>query len=77
MSDHYRITDMSPDEAPHGVTTVGLLRPVLWAVLLITAAANVIASTLGLDAWIASGFGLITLVAITALVVHHYRHRQP
>ncbi|MFD6753628.1 MULTISPECIES: hypothetical protein [Micromonospora] len=52
-----------------------LLRPVLWLLLILSAAANITMSVVGAYA-IGSGFGLITVACAVALVVHHYRHRR-
>ncbi|MEU4162489.1 hypothetical protein [Actinoplanes sp. NPDC026670] len=51
------------------------LRPALWALLIISLAANGIASSLGVDVLVASGFGLATLACAAALAVQHYRSR--
>ncbi|WP_233579350.1 MULTISPECIES: hypothetical protein [Micromonospora] len=52
-----------------------LLRPVLWLLLILSAAANITMSVIGAYL-IGSGFGLITVACTVALVVHHYRHRR-
>jgi hypothetical protein len=52
----------------------GLLRPVLWLVLVVSAAANTASSTADLTPLVGVGFGVVTLACVVALVVHHYRH---
>lgn len=54
----------------------GMLRPVLWLVLILSAAANAAASAAGANALASVGFGLITLGCAAALVVHHYRRQR-
>jgi hypothetical protein len=56
-------------------TRRGMLRPLLWAVLVVSAAANATSSTVGAHPIVGVGFGLITLACAAVLVVHHYRHR--
>ena len=53
----------------------GLLRPLLWVVLVLSAAANAVASSIGANVVIGAAFGVVTLASATALVVHHYRNR--
>jgi len=48
----------------------------LWLVLVVSLAANVVSSAIGLNVFIGSGFGLVALASGVALVVHHYRHRR-
>ena len=57
-------------------TPGGVLRPVLWLLLIVSAAANATVSAAGANVLAGIGFGLITLACATALVVHHYRHRE-
>lgn len=77
MPDPYRIPPSSPpttlDERSGGK---GLLRPVLWLVLIVSAAANGVASTVGSHTLVGIGFGLVTLACVAALIVHHYLHRR-
>jgi Flp pilus assembly protein TadB len=77
VADPYRI---SPAPEPPRTTASsgyrGLLRPVLWLVLIASAAANGISSTIGLRPLVGIGFGLVTLACTAALVVHHYRYRR-
>lgn len=52
------------------------VRPVLWVLLVILLSANVITQTINLPVIVSGAFGLAALVAITGLVVHHYKHRR-
>lgn len=52
-------------------------RPVLWVLLVISAAANIVTSTSNLNVLIGIGFGLLTLAFGGALVLHHHRNRRP
>lgn len=75
MADPYRISD--PPPAPEREDSGGgLLRPVLWLVLVVSAAANATVSAAGANVLAGIGFGVITLACAAALVVHHYRHRR-
>jgi hypothetical protein len=51
------------------------LRPALWALLIVSLAANGITSSLGVNVFVGAGFGLATLACATALAVQHYRSR--
>jgi hypothetical protein len=75
MTDIYRITDV-PDSPPTATARKGALRPVLWLLLVISAAGNVVTSTAGLGVLVSSAFGLATLGLGTALAVHHYSNRR-
>jgi hypothetical protein len=70
MTDPYRF---SPTEHRGGRT---LLRPILWLLLVVSAAANAVASASGLTPLVGIGFGMVTLACVAALTVHHYRHRR-
>ncbi|MGW0431501.1 hypothetical protein ACWDV4_02965 [Micromonospora sp. NPDC003197] len=52
------------------------MRPLLWLVLVVSVAANVVSSAIGVNVFIGSGFGLIALASGVSLVVHHYRQRR-
>jgi hypothetical protein len=75
MADPYRIAEETPSSRPDDSGS-GLLRPVLWLLLIVSAAANGLSSAIGLHALVGIGFGLITLACIAVLVVHHYRNRN-
>ena len=51
-------------------------RLVLWFLLAISAVANVVTSTSGLNPLVGIGFGLLTLAFGGSLVAHHYRRRR-
>ncbi|GLZ58412.1 hypothetical protein [Micromonospora sp. NBRC 107095] len=72
MTDPYRITE-APVAAPK--KSGGPLRPLLWLVLFVSAAANVVLSTAADNQWLSSGFGLVALLCAVALIVHHRRNR--
>lgn len=71
MNDPYRIS-----RTPQHRTDRGLLRPVLWLVLIVSAAANAVTSASGLNPLVGVAFGVVTIACVAALVVHHYRHRR-
>ncbi|MGC4880003.1 hypothetical protein ACLQ26_27510 [Micromonospora sp. DT43] len=72
MTDRYRST-----EAPAAAAERpgGLLRPLLWLVLLLAAATNAVFSTVADNPWIGSVFGLVAVLCAAALIVHHRRNR--
>ncbi|MFG1913229.1 hypothetical protein [Micromonospora sp. NPDC048898] len=72
MPDPYRITEAP---VPGAKKPGGLLRPLLWLVLFVSAAANVVLSTAADNPWISSAFGLVALLCAVALIVHHRRSR--
>jgi hypothetical protein len=74
MMDPYRISE--PDSAPPAIERRGSLRPVLWLLLVISAAGNVATSNIGLNMMIGIGFGLVTMACAAALIVDHYQHRR-
>jgi hypothetical protein len=53
----------------------GAVRPLLWLVLVVSAAANMVLSAAG-SVFVGSAFGLVTLCCAAGLVVHHYKHRR-
>jgi hypothetical protein len=53
-----------------------MLRPVLWLVLFLSAAANAAVSSIGANPLAGVGFGVVTLACAVTLVVHHYRNRS-
>ena len=75
MTDRYRLTPSETAGTPDRAARGGLLRPVLWALLIVSAAANATVNTTGGNAFLGVGLGLVTLACAAALVVHHYRHR--
>lgn len=77
MTDPYRISPApEPTNLAERAASRGALRPALWLVLFVSAAANGVSSIAGLHPFVSVGFGLVTLACVAALVVHHYRHRR-
>ncbi|WP_199853043.1 hypothetical protein [Plantactinospora sp. BC1] len=77
MADPYRIPQTpDPTVQPDHAAGRRVLRPLLWTVLIVSAAANGVSSITGLPALVGIGFGVVTLGCVAALVVHHYRHRR-
>jgi hypothetical protein len=78
MADPYRIhqAPRSTRAAQHPDSANRLLRPVLWLVLSVSAVANAASSSIGLNAFVGIGFGLITLGCAATLIVHHHRRRR-
>ena len=74
MTDVYRITE-GPDSPPPATARTGILRPVLWLLLVISAAGNALTSSAGVNLLISSALGVVTLGLGVALAVHHYRGR--
>ncbi|GAA4490206.1 hypothetical protein GCM10023191_022030 [Actinoallomurus oryzae] len=76
MTDPYRITEAQ--EVPPGSAShrSGIVRPVLWLLLVISAAGNMVTSTAGLNVFVGVAFGVATLACGTALIVQHYRQRR-
>jgi hypothetical protein len=70
-------TSRTPDQAQPDGARSGALRPVLWLLLVISAACNMVTSTAGVTPAVSIAFGVVALSCIVALVVHHYRHRRP
>lgn len=73
-TDPYRITE-APQAAPPG-SRGGAVRPVLWLLLVISAAGNIATSSTGANVAVSSAFGLVTLGLGIALVAQHYRNRR-
>ncbi|HEY0539139.1 MAG TPA: hypothetical protein VGD53_12250 [Actinoallomurus sp.] len=73
MTDLYRITD-TPASPPAAVSRKGIVRPVLWLLLVISAAGNIVTSNV--NVFVSAAFGLATLGLGIALAVQHYRNRR-
>jgi hypothetical protein len=78
MTDPYRIADTSdrPQATQPAGARMGIMRPLLWLVLVISAACNVVTSTMNISVLIGIGFGLLTIACGTVLAVDHYRRRR-
>ncbi|MDG4832788.1 hypothetical protein O7627_26290 [Solwaraspora sp. WMMD1047] len=76
MTDPYRVYDPteSTEPAADGQRRGGLIRPLLWTALVISAILN--AATSLVNPYLGVGFGVLTLACIVALVVQHRRHRR-
>jgi hypothetical protein len=79
MTDSYRVTEIS--EAAQGKRsgsgTGGAVRPLLWLLLVISGAGNVItSSTTTVSVFVGIGFGLVALSCGVVLAVDHYRRRR-
>ncbi|MGV9210272.1 hypothetical protein ACTFTM_00235 [Micromonospora sp. RB23] len=72
MTNPYPLTE-APDRTPE--RPGGLLRPLLWLVLFLSAAANAALTTVVGNPWLGSAFGLVAVISAGALIVHHRRHR--
>lgn len=81
MSDPYRFTqspshartrddDASPRQGRHTV------RVVLWLLIILGAAANAATSFGPFHPLVSVAFGLLTVLCIVLLVMHHLRHRK-
>ncbi|MGW6454478.1 hypothetical protein ACWF94_00880 [Streptomyces sp. NPDC055078] len=53
----------------------GRLRPVLWLLLVIGLAGNLVAASAGVPVLVAPAFGLVALISMVTLITHHYRNR--
>ncbi|MFI6454227.1 hypothetical protein ACIBF6_22020 [Streptosporangium amethystogenes] len=71
MTDPHRILDTSETARP-----VGMLRPVLWLLLVVSAVLNMVTSSIDVNVFVGIGFGLVALACAAALIVHHYRYRR-
>jgi hypothetical protein len=54
----------------------GAVRPVLWLVLVLSAAGNAGASFGGVNVALHIAFGVVTLLCAVALIAHHVRGRR-
>lgn len=78
MTDPYDISEASPapSAAPPASPRNGAARPVLWLLLVISAAGNMVTSSTGVNVAVSAAFGVATLACATALIVQHYRNRR-
>lgn len=78
MRDPYRISEPPQPSPPAADASAqgGIVRPVLWLVLVVSAAANAVASATGVSVLVGIGSGLVALGCAVALSVHHYQHRR-
>jgi hypothetical protein len=72
-TDPYRITEApQTPPSPRG----RIVRPVLWLLLVISAAGNIATSSTGVNMLVSGAFGVATLGLGTALVIQHYQNRR-
>ncbi|KAB2342203.1 hypothetical protein [Actinomadura rudentiformis] len=79
MTDPYDISPAQPSAPSAGQPASpqrAVPRPMLWMLLVISVAGNVVTSTAGVNLAISSAFGLATLAFATALIVQHRRSRR-
>jgi hypothetical protein len=62
--------------APSPAPAVGLLRPLLWVLLVLSAAGTALISSAHLSPFVEIPVGVVGAASIAALVVHHYRNRR-
>ncbi|MET9258952.1 hypothetical protein [Amycolatopsis sp. NPDC004079] len=83
MKDPYRFDDgvtrkhTTPDNRSVRQSGGGsvALRAGLWLLLVLSAAGNAVASLGSMDTLIRLAFGVVTVLCIIGLIVHHVRHR--
>lgn len=78
--DEYRLTEERADDgrtATHSTPAPAdvAVRTLLWCILVVSATANAASSLMGLHPLIAACFGLVTVIAIVALILRHLRAR--
>jgi hypothetical protein len=72
MTDTYTITD-----APRAAgNRMGIIRPLLWLALTISAVCNIVTSSMDVNILVGIGFGLLTLAFGAALFADHRRNRR-
>ncbi|MFF3444151.1 hypothetical protein [Streptosporangium sp. NPDC002721] len=78
VTDLHRIPQAPEAPRPTRPTGVraGMVRPVLWVLLLVSAVLNTVFSFVGTDVLAGAGFGLAALACVAALIVHHYRFQR-
>ncbi|GLZ15615.1 hypothetical protein Acsp04_58500 [Actinomadura sp. NBRC 104425] len=54
----------------------GIVRPLLWALLIISGACNMVLSGSGVNTAAGIASGAVTLAIAIALITHHYRTRR-
>ncbi|OOC56251.1 MULTISPECIES: hypothetical protein [Nocardiopsis] len=81
MSDPYRFARSSGDAGRRHDGTPSrqgryATRAVLWLLIILGATANAVTSFGSFHPLISVGFGLLTVLCIVLLVMHHLRHRK-
>ena len=77
-TDSYRLTGgpESPRGPRPGGTRAGVLRTLLWLVLVISAVGNTVASYGGTTTRVHLAFGVVTGLCVAGLVAHRLRRRR-
>lgn len=75
-TDPYRLTTTPAKDAPTGVSRGDVVRTLLWAVVVISAVANTVASYRGSGTALHLAFGIVTVLAAGTLVVRSLRGRR-
>lgn len=76
MPDPYRITEAQEAPSDSASRRSGFVRPVLWLLLVVSAAGNLVTSTIGVNVFVGMAFGVATLACGAALIVQHHRQRR-
>jgi hypothetical protein len=71
-----RIAEVSQTPQAKRSGAGGIVRPLLWLLLVISGAANVVTKSMDISVFVSIGFGLVTLACGVALAVDHYRRRR-
>jgi hypothetical protein len=74
--DPYRLTSTPEDGTASGVSRKDLVRTVLWAVVVLSAVANMATSYGGTAVWLNLACGMVTVLAAGTLVVRGLRGRR-
>ncbi|MEU1053301.1 hypothetical protein [Streptomyces sp. NPDC005876] len=75
-TDPYRLTSAPEGGAPSGVSRQDVVRTLLWAVVVLSAVANMATSYGGTAVWLNLACGMVTVLAAGALVVRGLRGRR-
>jgi hypothetical protein len=78
VTDPYRISEAPQASAGSSQPNPrnGIVRPVLWLLLVISLAGNMVMSSTGMNMLTGAAFGVATVSCAIALIVHHYRNRR-
>jgi hypothetical protein len=78
MTDPYDIIEApsAPSAAQPASPRDGISRPVLWVLLVISLAGNMVTSSTGVNVAVSAAFGVATIACATTLIVQHYRNRS-
>lgn len=77
MTDPYRLTAPSAaDRTAPSATGAGLVRPLAWTLLVISAVGNTVVSAAQPPVGIQLGLGVVTLVCIAVLVTHRIQRAR-